>query len=47
MQVLIDLRMDAKTKKDFATSNAIRDKLKDAGIQLKDRKNGSVSWTNL
>jgi cysteinyl-tRNA synthetase len=47
MQVLIDLRIDAKTKKDFVTSDAIRDKLKDAGIQLKDEKDGTMSWTNL
>lgn len=45
MQVLIDLRKEAKLKKDFATSDAIRNKLLEQGIQLKDEKNGDMSWT--
>ena len=45
MQVLIQLRKDAKLKKDFATSDAIRNQLQGAGIQLKDEKDGSVSWS--
>jgi cysteinyl-tRNA synthetase len=32
-----------RTKKDFATSDKIRDGLKEAGIQLKDGKEGT-SW---
>jgi cysteinyl-tRNA synthetase len=46
MQVLIDLRQEAKVKKDFATSDKIRNSLIEKGIQLKDEKDGSVSWTN-
>lgn len=41
MQLIIDLRKDARTKKDFATSDIIRDRLKEAGIQLKDGKEGT------
>jgi cysteinyl-tRNA synthetase len=45
MNVLIDIRKEAKVKKDFSTSDAIRNKLQEAGIQLKDEKDGSVSWS--
>ena len=43
MDLVIDIRKDAREKKDFATSDKIRDGLKAAGIQLKDGKEGS-SW---
>ncbi len=43
MQLVIDLRAQARSNKDFATSDKIRDGLKDAGIQLKDSKEGT-SW---
>lgn len=45
LSVLIDLRRDAKLRKDFATSDQIRNQLSAAGIQLKDEKDGSVSYT--
>jgi cysteinyl-tRNA synthetase len=45
LQVLINLRKEAKAKKDFATSDAIRNQLAEKGIQLKDEKDGSVSWS--
>jgi cysteinyl-tRNA synthetase len=45
MQVIIELRKEAKLKKDFATSDAIRNKLADAGVQLKDEKDGTMSFT--
>ncbi|MBL7764868.1 MAG: cysteine--tRNA ligase [Chitinophagaceae bacterium] len=45
MQVLISIRQEAKLKKDFTTSDAIRNKLIQAGIQLKDEKDGTVSYT--
>ena len=45
--VLIELRKEAKMKKDFATSDAIRDKLLAVGIQLKDEKGGGMSWTKV
>jgi cysteinyl-tRNA synthetase len=43
--VLIDIRRDARTRKDFATSDQIRNRLAEAGILLKDEKDGSVSYT--
>lgn len=42
MQLVIELRAQARTNKDFATSDKIRDSLKDAGIQLKDSKEGTT-----
>ncbi len=45
MNVLIDLRKDAKKRKDFALSDEIRNKLSAAGITLKDEKDGSMSYT--
>jgi cysteinyl-tRNA synthetase len=44
IKVLIDIRRQARTKKDWATSDAIRNQLAEAGIVLKDEKDGSVSW---
>jgi cysteinyl-tRNA synthetase len=45
VQVLINIRAAAKAKKDFATSDAIRNQLAENGIQLKDEKDGTVSWS--
>ena len=44
MNLVIDIRREARGKKDFATSDKIRDALGSIGIQLKDEKDGSVSW---
>ena len=44
MQLLIDIRKEAKSKKDFVTSDKIRNQLSAAGITLKDEKDGSMSW---
>ena len=44
MQLLINIRKEAKGKKDFATSDKIRNQLADAGILLKDEKGGDMSW---
>jgi cysteinyl-tRNA synthetase len=44
MQLLIDIRKEAKTKKDYATSDKIRNQLGTIGIALKDEKDGTVSW---
>ena len=41
VNILIDLRNQARSQKDFATSDAIRDRLAEAGIQLKDGKDGT------
>ena len=45
IQLLIEIRKDAKARKDFATSDKIRNQLTDMGIQLKDEKNGEMSYT--
>lgn len=44
MELLLELRAQAKANKDWATSDAIRDRLAALGIQVKDSKTGS-SWT--
>ena len=44
MQLLIDIRKEAKSKKDFATSDKIRNQLAQIGITLKDEKDGGMSW---
>jgi len=44
MAVLIELRAVARAKKDWATSDLIRDKLAESGIQLKDDV-GGTSYT--
>lgn len=45
MQLLIDIRKEAKNKKDFATSDKIRNQLAQLGISLKDEKDGSMNWS--
>jgi cysteinyl-tRNA synthetase len=44
MELLIDIRKESKAKKDFATSDKIRNQLTAMGIVVKDEKDGSVSW---
>jgi cysteinyl-tRNA synthetase len=44
VELLIDIRREAKTKKDYATSDKIRNQLQQMGILLKDEKNGGVSY---
>jgi cysteinyl-tRNA synthetase len=44
VEMVLDVRKVAKSNKDFATSDLIRDKLKALGIQIKDTKDG-VEWT--
>lgn len=43
MDLVLDIRAKAKQEKNFALSDAIRDKLNQAGVQIKDGKEGS-SW---
>jgi len=45
IQLLIDIRKESKSKKDFATSDKIRKQLQQLGILLKDEKDGSISWS--
>jgi cysteinyl-tRNA synthetase len=47
LQILIELRKQAKTKKDFVTSDAIRNQLLQLGIALKDEKDGNISYSLL
>ncbi|CEN51120.1 Cysteine--tRNA ligase [Capnocytophaga canimorsus] len=42
MQMLIQMRMEARADKDWALSDKIRDELKAIGIQLKDGKDGTT-----
>ncbi|MCH2594330.1 MAG: cysteine--tRNA ligase [Pirellulales bacterium] len=44
MQLLIELRQTARTNKDFATSDTIRDRLTAVGITLEDRA-GGTEWS--
>ncbi len=43
MDILLDIRLKAKTAKDFSTSDLIRDELKKIGLSVMDAKDGS-SW---
>jgi cysteinyl-tRNA synthetase len=45
MQLLIDIRKDARSKRDFVTSDKIRNQLTQLGIAIKDEKDGNMSWT--
>jgi cysteinyl-tRNA synthetase len=44
IQLLIDVRKQAKQKKDYTTSDTIRKQLQAMGIELKDEKGGNVSY---
>lgn len=44
MEILIELRNEAKQRKDFGTADRIRDRLLEAGFRLKDSKDGT-SWS--
>lgn len=44
MDLLIEIRKEAKSKRDFATSDKIRNQLATIGINLKDEKGGAMSW---
>jgi cysteinyl-tRNA synthetase len=44
MQLLLDIRKEAKTNKDFATSDKIRNQLTQLGILIKDDKEGNTTW---
>ncbi|HEY6083378.1 MAG TPA: DALR domain-containing protein, partial [Chitinophagaceae bacterium] len=47
LQLLVDIRREARGRKDYATSDKIRNQLQSLGIALKDEKDGSISWTIL
>ncbi len=41
MEILLELRKQAKLNKDYSTADMIRNKLSDAGIEIKDSKDGT------
>lgn len=45
LQLLINIRKEAKHRKDFVTSDKIRNELSALGVQLKDEKDGGMSYT--
>lgn len=45
VNLLIEIRADARANKDFATSDKIRDDLMAMGVKLKDEKDGSTTFT--
>ena len=45
LQLLIDIRKEARHRKDFVTSDKIRNELAGLGVQLKDEKDGGMSYT--
>ncbi len=45
VDLLLDIRRDAKSKKDWATSDHIRDALASLGFAVKDTKDGGYEWT--
>lgn len=44
LQLIVDIRREARSRKDFMTSDKIRNSLGELGITLKDEKDGSVRW---
>ena len=46
MNMILDVRTDAKSRKDFSTSDLIRDKLKEIGFEIKDGKEGTSYTIN-
>jgi len=46
VEILINLRKEARLNKDFALSDKIRDDLAEAGIQLNDSRDGTTFTTN-
>lgn len=45
LQLLINIRKEAKNRKDFVTSDKIRNELSALGVQLKDEKDGGMSYS--
>ena len=44
MDMILEVRREAKARKDFATSDSIRDRLKELGVTIKDTKEGT-EWS--
>jgi cysteinyl-tRNA synthetase len=44
LDLLVELRKEARARKDFATGDKIRIALAQLGIALEDRKGGATEW---
>lgn len=44
MEMLLEVRRNAKANKDWTTSDLIRNRLSEIGIRVKDNKDGSTDW---
>jgi cysteinyl-tRNA synthetase len=44
MELVIEIRANARTAKDFATADLVRNRLGEAGVVLEDRPDGT-GWT--
>ncbi|HEY8658868.1 MAG TPA: cysteine--tRNA ligase [Hanamia sp.] len=47
IELLVEIRKEAKSKKDFFTSDKIRKQLAELGIEMKDEKDGKISWSRI
>jgi cysteinyl-tRNA synthetase len=47
INLLVEIRKEAKSKKDFFTSDKIRKQLSELGIEMKDEKDGKISWSRM
>jgi cysteinyl-tRNA synthetase len=47
LDLLMEIRKEAKSKKDFFTSDKIRKQLAELGIEMKDEKDGKMSWSKM
>jgi cysteinyl-tRNA synthetase len=47
MDLILEMRKEARTNKNWNTSDLIRDRLASLNIQVKDEKDGAVSWTSI
>jgi len=45
LDLVMDIRKDARKRKDYATSDKIRDQLQQIGILMKDEKDGKMSYS--
>lgn len=45
VELLLEMRRDAKARKDWATSDLIRDRLAAIGFSVKDTKDGGTEWS--
>ena len=45
LDLFIYIRKEARTEKNFKLSDLVRDKLSELGVELKDNKDGSTSYT--